>query len=123
MLVLLDFSSAFDTLDHRLLLSRLSDHYGITGMALRWLSPYPQGRTQSVAINEALSDSVNVSYGVPQGSVAGPVLFTMYSAPIQDIIATHHAQCADAVYADDVQLYLTFDLTVILQLKGRDMHE
>ena len=107
LLVLLDFSSAFDTINHQLLIDRLYNRYGITGTPLRWFKSYLQDRTQFVAIEECVSASTGVLCGVPQGSVAGPVLFSLYSAPIQDIIAAHCLQCA--VYADDVQIYLSFN--------------
>ena len=64
-------------------------------------------RTQSVCVKNAQSDNVPLVYGVPQGSVAGPLLFTVYSAPLQDIITSHGIE--NVVYADDTQLYLTFD--------------
>ena len=64
-------------------------------------------RTQSVCVKNAQSDNVPLVYGVPQGYVAGPLLFTLYSAPLQDIITSHGI--GNVVYADDTQLYLTFD--------------
>ncbi len=103
---MLDFSAAFDTLDHQQLLSRLISRYGITGSVLKWITSYLEGRTQSVAIGEVLSDPVPLTCGVPQGSVAGPLMFTLFSAPIQDIIASHDLQ--SIVYADDTQIYYTF---------------
>ena len=64
-------------------------------------------RMQSVCVKNAQSDNVPLVYGVPQGSVAGPLLFTLYSAPLQDIITSH--DIGNVVYADDTQFYLTFD--------------
>ena len=105
-LVLLDFSAAFDTIDHKQLLTRLTERYGITGKALSWFSSYLDGRTQSISVRGASSDPVAVDCGVPQGSVTGPIDFILFSAPLQDIITAHGIQ--SVVYADDTQLYLTF---------------
>ena len=81
LMVLLDLSAAFDTLDHRLLLRRLQQ-CGVTGAALSWLESYLQGRKQSIRINDALSSSTDLSIGVPQGSVLGPLLFLCYILPV-----------------------------------------
>ncbi|XP_072039182.1 uncharacterized protein [Amphiura filiformis] len=107
MLVLLDFSAAFDTIDHGMLLDRLCTRYGIKGTALNWIESYMADRTQSVLIDDVQSDPLPLSYGVPQGSVAGPLLFTLYSAPLQDVIESHGINCV--FYADDSQLYLVFN--------------
>jgi hypothetical protein len=106
-LVLLDFSSAFDLIDHDLLCHRLQTRYGISGSVLAWIKSYLAGRTQSIAVKNVLSDDTPLTCGVPQGSVAGPLLFTLYSEPLQDLIASHGIQAM--VYADDTQLYLCFD--------------
>ena len=106
-LVLLDFSAAFDTIDHDVLLKRLSQRYGITGTALDWIASYMSHRTQSVLIDGVPSDRRWLDFGVPQGSVAGPLLFTLYSAPLQDIVESHGLKCV--FYADDSQLYLVFN--------------
>ena len=74
-LTLLDLSAAFNIIDHATLTDRLSDWYGISGQAQIWFSSYLQNRLQSVKIKETFSDKVTLSYGVPQGSVLGPVLF------------------------------------------------
>ena len=102
-LTLLDFSAAFNTIDLATLTDRLSDWYGISGQAQIWFSSYLQ-RHQSVKIKDTFSDKVTLSYGVPQGSVIGPVLFTLYTTPLSTIIDTfdinHH------LYADDTQIYM-----------------
>ena len=73
-LTLLDLSAAFDTIDHTTLTKRLSNWYGITGPALDWFSSYLKVRCQQ-KIRDILSDPVTLTYGVPQGSVLGPLLF------------------------------------------------
>ena len=105
-LVLLDLSAAFDTIDHGILLQRLTTRYGITSSALAWFTSYLKGRVQTVNINGTLSEERALRFGVPQGSVIGPILFTMYSAPLQDIITQHGLKCV--MYADDTQLYVIF---------------
>jgi len=106
-LVLLDFSAAFDTIEHGVLLDRLSERYGITGKALDWIKSYMSSRTQSVIVDDVPSDPIPLAFGVPQGSVAGPLLFTLYSAPLQEIVEAHGIKCV--FYADDSQLYLVFN--------------
>lgn len=86
LLVLLDFSAAFDTIDHTLLLDRLSARFGISGTAHQWIRSYLTGRYQSVRINECSYQPHPLQFGVPQGSVLGSILFTMYAGPIGDII-------------------------------------
>ena len=106
-LVLLDFSAAFDTIDHDIFLQRLSQRYGIGGTALNWFRSYLQDRTQSVSIGKAVSSPHHLRYGVPQGSVAGAPGFTYYSAPLSDIINLHGLN--HTIYADDTQVYILFD--------------
>ncbi len=105
-LVLLDLSAAFDTVSHEILLDRLTSQFGITGDALRWLKSYLSNRSQSVLVSGKLSKSVHLKYGVPQGSVLGPGLFSDYSSPIASLIRSFGitAHC----YADDTQLYVSF---------------
>lgn len=106
-LVLLDFSAAFDIIDHIHLRHRLSSRYGIKGTVLKWFSSYLNNRKQSVLIDNVKSDYHHVWCGVPQGSVAGPLEFIMFSAPLQDLISAHGV--SSVAYADDTQLYITFD--------------
>ena len=104
---LISWFDTFDTIEQTTLLKRLASRYGINGTASEWIKSYMTDRTQSVCVKDAQSDNVPLVYGVPQGSVAGPLLFTLYSAPLQDIITCHGID--NVVYADDTQLYLTFD--------------
>ena len=82
-MVLLDLSSAFDTLDHSILLDRLLK---VTGNTLKWFRSYLYGRSQSVVIGDKISSPRDLKFGVPQGSILGPLLFIMYLAPLQDIV-------------------------------------
>ena len=106
-LILLDLSAAFDTIDHDILFKRL-ESICVGGLALRWFQSYLCSRSQAVNINGTVSSHVSLPYGVPQGSVLGPILFTIYSSPITSI-ARKHGLYVHA-YADDTQLYTPFDL-------------
>jgi len=102
-LTLLDLSAAFDTIDHTTLLKRLSTLYGISGPALAWFESYLCGRTQAVLVAGQMSPLVPLSFGVPQGSVLGPILFIMYTKPLSSLIQTHSV--SNQSFADDTQLY------------------
>ena len=78
-LVLLDLSAAFDTVDHQMLLDRLATRIGLGGVVLDWARSYLLSRTQFVSILDARSESQVLSSGVPQGSVLGPIFFTIYT--------------------------------------------
>ena len=108
-LALLELSSAFDTIDHATLTDRLSDWYGISGQAQIWFSSYLQNSHQSVKIKDTLSDKVTLSYGVPQGSLLGPVLFTLFTTPLSAIIYSfdinHH------LYAADTHIYMSLSVS------------
>ena len=109
LLVLLDLSAAFDTIDHTILLERLEAVAGIRGAALAWLRSYLHDRTQSVIINGVRSTTVDLSTGVPQGSVLGPLLFLVYVIPLRSVIGRHPGVHHHG-YADDRQLYTQFNL-------------
>ena len=100
MLVLLDLSAAFDTINHSILLYRLKHYVGIKGTAPRWLRFYLTGRTQFVIWKEYC----NLSFGVPQGSVLGPLLVAIYMVPLGDIIR-RDGICFHC-YADNTQIYI-----------------
>lgn len=106
LLVLLDLSAAFDTIDHSILLDRLQSSFGITGHAFNWISSYLSGRSLRVSVEGSLSESFNMEYGVPQGSCLGPLLFTLYASEIFNIISYHLPDVHG--FADDTQLYLAF---------------
>ena len=109
-LTLLDLSAAFDTIDHTILLDRLNVYYGISELALGWFKSYLSGRTHSVKVGSTLSHPAALQYGVPQGSVLGPILFSLYTNPISSIIH-FHTSINHHFYADDTQLYITLSLT------------
>lgn len=109
MLIQLDLSAAFDTIDHDTLLRRLGHTFGLSGSVIRWVRSYVTGRSQFVRVGQEQSATVACEFGVPQGSVLGPLLYTLYVAPIAAIIASfdvHHMQ-----YADDTSLYIALDGT------------
>ena len=103
-LVLLDLSSAFDTIDHICLINRLERRFGISAKVLAWIELYFTQREQVVSINGASSKSYPMKWGVPQGSVLGTLLFIRYISPIENIIDSHGLY--GHIYADDTQIYI-----------------
>ena len=106
-LLLLDLSAAFETLDHSILLSRLSRRFGIGGTALEWFRLYLGDRTQFVNTNRSTSERRVLQFGVPQGPVLGPLLFSLYTSPLSDIASKY--ELSFPFYADNRQLYVTFE--------------
>ena len=104
LLALLDLSAAFDTVDHDILLLRLSHTCDIGVTALRWVQSFLTGRTLVVNFADQQSTCSALTCGVPQGSVTGPLLFNLYTADVIRIahLFTVHVHC----YVDDLQLYI-----------------
>ena len=104
-LILLDMSAAFETVDHRTLLNRFHTELGIGGTALDWFESYlVDSHLAVVFICCEHSDSCLLHYGVPQGSVLGPHLFTVYTSPLGMIIRAHGLDYH--LFADDSQLHV-----------------
>ena len=107
-LLLFDFSSAFDTLNHLILIDRIK-YLGIEGSPLKWLTSLITNRTSSIKINDFISPPTNIHNGVPQGSVIGPLIFLIYVRPISNIIRKY-PNISYHNHADDIQLLLTLPI-------------
>ena len=105
-LVLLDLSAAFDTIDHEVLLSRMCSFLGINGVALDWFRSYLTDRKQQVQIGGEMSTLKPLHFGVPQGSVLGPLLFLIYMLPLRHLVIAYGFNMHS--FADDNQLYVFF---------------
>ena len=106
LLTLLDLSAAFDTIDPNIFLQRLEHLYGISGTPFNWFRSYLSNlsnRTQTVIINNKLSQPSMLHFGVPQGYVLGPILFILYTIPLTTLIRLH--SISNQSFADDTQLY------------------
>ena len=104
-MLLLALLAAFDTVDHNVMLHRLSHDVGVGQTALNWFKSYLSEIVQAVHINGSTSPARPLTCGVPQGSVLGPQLFSIYAAPLSKIILNNNLM--SHFYADDMQIYIT----------------
>lgn len=107
LLNLLDLSAAFDTIDHHILLNRLQYTIGPHDTALTWFSSYLSETTETVSLGGSRSKTHTIIYGVPQGSVLGPTVFTVHLLPLGQIISSF--EISFHCYADDTLLYMKMD--------------
>jgi len=110
-LLLLDFSKAFDTIDHHILCSKLYKLYYFSKSAIKLIKSYLTNRFQAVYANFNTSSFLPILTGVPQGSVLGPLLFSLYANDLPKVLR----YCNYHIYADDVQLYLGCNIAQIEQ--------
>ena len=103
--VLLDQSAAFDTIDHDKLLDCLRKWFSVGGRCLDWFKSYLSDRTQCIKIGSVLSEARKLKFGVPQGSVLGPIFFSLYTTPLSKVISKH-PDVKFHFYADDTQLFI-----------------
>ena len=106
LLILLDLSAAFDTIEHSILLNILQQDFRVVGTALNWFHSSLSGRKQHILVADKTSDDFNLTCGVPQGSCIGPILFTLYVSCLFNITSQHLPSVHG--YAYDTQIYLSF---------------
>ena len=111
--VLLDHSAAFDTIDHDTLVDSFSSLSGISGVVLDWFKSYLSDHVQCIKIGSILSDAKKLWYGVPQGSVLGSILFSLYTTPLSKV-TQNHPGISFQFYVDDTQLYMCISHTKML---------
>ena len=114
--IFIDLQKAFDTVNHRILLSTL-EHYGVRGCALEWFRSYLSDRKQYVSVNGSNSDLLSITCGVPQGSVLGPLLILIYINDLPNVSMTFTSY----LFADDTTIYYeSKDLSNLLKIANKD---
>ncbi len=116
-LLLLDFSAAFDCVDHGILLRLLEYQFGITSTALHWISSFLSSRSCKIHLGAQTSKTYNILFGVPQGSILGPLLFILYTSNIISIAS--RLGIIIHLYADDTQLYIKLSTEDISAAKDK----
>ena len=116
LVMFLDLSAAFDTVDQDKLLEILHNDIGIRGVALKWFDSFLRGRTQKVKVGDVYSDEVDLEFGVPQGSILGPKLFNIYTKPFPERMQVVSVSVEG--YADDNQLLKPFNVVFQVQVLG-----
>ena len=90
-----------------ILVERLESYFGFSKLTLNWFRSYPENRRQSINVGDQVTTPRALRYGFPQGSILGPLLFTLYIASLKDVIARHNINYL--FYADDTQSYIAID--------------
>ena len=119
-IVMLDLSSAFDTVDHKILLSLLQRRFGLDDRVLRWFTSYLHERSQKFLVNGHYSSNQPVTFSVPQGSVLGPLLFIMYTEDVTSILDRYSLHYH--LFADDKQAYTSASPSAINGVRDRLHH-
>ena len=109
LLMLLDLSAAFDTVDQDKMLFILKNRYGVRGVALKWFESFLKGRTQKVLVKDQYSDSESLDFGVAQGSILGPKLFNLYAQSFGSTLESKVNVVVEG-YADDHQVQKKFSI-------------
>ena len=117
--IFLDFSKAFDTVNHKILFEKL-ELYGVRGLALNWFKSYLNNRVQYVEYGGAKSKKQNIKCGVPQGSILGPLLFLLYINDLSDV----STNLFSLLFADDSNMFITGkNVGNLIQIMNEEMEK